>query len=183
MTFVQPIPKKRASLGTIIESAMGHKSIKEVYASRKVPTHLSGTERNIVVNDPRLKVQSRGGGWARVTYIDPEAKGPVTFSIRMKKIEGVMNKLPSKYSNPAEAVYSVWKNTTTRGAKYSSRRQVEGMLKTAIKKNDYEMAEKLQYILGLSDDKVDQFWKDWSSSHTAEEISDWFDYEDEEEWV
>lgn len=178
MTFVQPIPKKRASLGTIIESAMGHKSIREVYAGRKTPVHLTGAEKGIVVNDPRLKVQNRGGGWARVTYIDPRANGPVTFSIRMKKIEGVMNKEPNAWFHPAEAVYSQWVNYTAKGAKYSARRQVEGMLKVAIKKGDYEMVEKLQYILTLSDDKVEQFRKDWEMAHTNAEIEDWYDYEE-----
>lgn len=186
MAFVHTPKRRKVSLGTTIEAALSHKSIKDVYAEKKVlekNVHLTGAERNLLVNDPRLKVQKRGGGWAKVTYMDTRVGSPVTFSIRMSKIEGVMYKQPTAWFHPAEAVYSQWINYTARGAKYSARRQVEGMLKVAIKKGDSEMVDKLTYILSLNDDKVEQFRKDWLDSHTNEEIEDWYDYEEEEEWV
>lgn len=175
--------KGRASIGTQVEAALGHKSIQQVYASRRVAVKpLTGSERGIVVDMPRLKVQSRGGGWARVTYVDPNAKGPVTFSIRMNKIADVMHKAPNAWFDPAEAVYSKWVNTTTGGARYSARRQVEGMLKVATKRGDMEMAKKLETILGMSDEKVASFRKEWEEAHTDQEIEDWYDYEEEEVW-
>lgn len=174
--------RPRASIATTVEAGLGHVSAQQVYASRKILNPLTGTERGIVVNDPRLKVQSRGGGWARVTYTDPNAPAPITFSIRMNKISDVMHKQPNAWFHPAEAVYSKWINTTKKGADYSARRQVEGMLKVAIKRGDDEMARRLEEILKMSDDKVAAFRKDWEDSHTDEEIDDWYDYEEEEVW-
>lgn len=172
--------KPRTSTGTVVESAMGHKSAKQVYAARKAPVELTGNETGLVVNQARLKVQQRGGGWARVTYTDPNAKGPITFNIRMKQISGVMNKAPSAWFHPAEAVYSKWISTTKAGAEYTARRQVEGMYKTALKRGDDKEAERLQGILKKSDKEVAKFRKEWEEAHTDEEISDWYDYEEEE---
>lgn len=174
--------KPRASVGTQVEAALGHKSIKQVYAERSVPTTLTGTEKGIVVNQPRLKVQERGGGWARVTYTDPQAKGPITFSIRMNQIKGVMNKAPNRWFHPAEAVYSKWINSTKAGEVYTARRQVEGMLKASIKKGDLEMASKLEKILKKSDKEVAEFRQQWKDAHTDEEIEDFYEYDDEIVW-
>lgn len=175
--------KTRASIGTQVEAALGHKSIQQVYATRRVTVKpLTGAERGIVVDIPRLKVQQRGGGWARVTYTDPNAKGPVTFSIRMNKISDVMHKSPTAWFDPAEAVYSKWINTSKVGAKYTARRQVEGMLKRSIKKGDEEEVRKLEAILAMSDEKVAAFRQEWLATHTDQEIEDYYDYEEEEEW-
>lgn len=170
----------RRSIATTVESALGHKSVKQVYAERKAPGYgqLTGSERNIVVNDPRLKVQSRKGGWAKVTYTDPNAKSPITFNIRMKEIKDVMNKMPNAWFHPAEAVYSKWINKTTGGKVYSARRQVEGMRKAALKRLDMDEVARLDKILARSDKDVMQFRQEWEDAHTDAEIEDYYEYEE-----
>lgn len=175
---------RHVSIATQIQASIGHRSVQEVYAERRQRKTgpLLGTETNIIVNDPRLKVQVRGGGWAKVTYTDPNASGPVTFSIRMSKIKYYLDKPPSDWFHPAEATYSEWINTTKEGALYSARRQVEGMLKVAVKKGDEELAERLRQILKKDDLTVAQFRQDWLNAHTDVEIEDFYDYEEELVW-
>lgn len=173
--------RPRSSVGTQVEAAIGHSSVKQVYAARKTAP-LTGMEKGIVVNQPRLKVQARGGGWARVTYTDPAAGRPITFNVRLSKIKGVMNKQPNAWFHPAEAVYSEWIRSTKAGAMYSARRQVEGMLKVAQTRGDAEMIRKLEAILKKPDKDVAAFRTEWEEAHTDEEIEDFYEYEEEEVW-
>ena len=174
--------KPRMSLGTRVEASLGKRSAKSVYKGRKVEP-LTGFEKNILVNRERLVVQGRGGGWARVTYRNAnDPRGGVTFNIRLSKIKDVMNKPPSIMFHPAEAVYSEWIHTSEAGKYYTNRRQVEGMLKTAIKKGDMEMAEQLRKILAKDDKTVYEFRQAWLNAHEPFEIADFYDYEEEETW-
>lgn len=141
------------------------------------------TVRRVVVNEPRLKVENARGGWSHVTYTDPNANKPIEFNIRTSKIADVMNREANAWFHPAEAVYSEWINSSVSGQKYSARRQVEGMLKVAIKKGDIEMVDKLTAILKMNDDKVAQFRQMWLDAHTDMEIEDFYDYDEDDELI
>lgn len=188
MVMVNPLKKKRhVALKTVLEAGLGHKSIKQVYAERRElklskTTHLTGTEKNLLLNDPRLKIQMGKGGWTKVTYLDPNASGLVTFSIQYAKIKDIITRQPSRFFHPAEAVYSKWINESPAGKMYTARRQVEGMLKVALKRGDVELADKITQILKKSDSTVAQFRADWVNAHSDVEISDWYDYDDVIVW-
>lgn len=183
-----PPKTRRVSIATQVQASIGHKSVKQVYAQRKEAKRiaalpLSGTEQGLAVNQPRLKVQTKKGGWSKVTYTDPNAKSPITFNIRTSGIKDVMYKEPNAWFHPAEAVYSRWINTTVQGQLYSARRQVEGMLKVAVRTGDTEMARKLEQILAMDDVTVAKFRKDWEDAHSDVEIEEYYTYEDETEIV
>lgn len=123
----------------------------------------------------RMSYRKVGGGWSRVTVAEPDGR-VVTFSLRAPKLNEILNGKGLFY-DPAYKAYSEWINTTRGGYLYSQRRQVEGMLKTALKKGDIDEASKLEQILKMSDEKVARFREEWLEAHSDVEIDEYYEYE------
>lgn len=175
--------KPRISLATRLEATFSKKSVRQVYETRKVQPLVPGS-KGLAYDTPMLQVKDIRGGWSKVTYRDPAAMNPVTFHIRTKELKPILEEGGDFWRTTEEYVYSHWINTTKAGGLYTKRRKVEGMLKASIKKKDWEMVEKLQQILQMSDEKVAEFWDAWRAAHSDAEIEDFFNYEDEvdESW-
>lgn len=135
---------------------------------------------NVVYDNPRMTVTSRGGGWARVTYRDPAAKGPVTFNLRMSEVKKSFAKKATAWYEPETDVYRKWIGSTKAGEMYSKRRRAEGALKVAERKGDEEMAEAWRKVLRMSDEKVAAFWDEWTSSMSDVELDEYFEYDEDE---
>lgn len=138
--------------------------------SRNVPTYL--------VNEPRIRATVSGGGWAKVTYIDPATGRTATFSMRANTVREALGQKRNRWYDPATAVYSKWIQGTRQGYLYSQRNQVEGMLKTALRKGDVDLAAKLEQVLKMDDEKVARFREEWEKAHTDVEIEDFYKYEE-----
>lgn len=123
----------------------------------------------------RMSYRKVGGGWSRITVAEPDGR-VVTFSLRTPRLNEILNGKGLFY-DPAYKAYSEWINTTRAGYLYSQRRQVEGMLKTALKKGDIDEASKLEQILKMSDEKVAQFREEWLEAHSDVEIDEYYEYE------
>lgn len=148
------------------------------YSKRSYTTGEAPSPGELIVDDPRLKVYKRGGGWARVVYTDPNAStGTIEFSIRMNKIKDALAKTESAWYTRAEGVYAKWIQSTAKGAMYTDRRQVEGMLKVAIRKGDTALADELRALLAKDDRTVSEWRQKWLSEHTDVEIRDFYDYD------
>lgn len=156
----------------------GMQSVAKKYsaAPKKAPVNVIVPEVP-AYDTPRMTVINKKGGWSRVTYTDPAAGRPVTFSIRSNVVKKAFDKPRNKWYQPEEAVYSFWINDYKKGMLYSKRRKVEGALKMARKRHpeDVTMWEK---ILTMSDEKVAQAWDEWVEMHSDEEIIEYFDNSD-----
>lgn len=172
---------RKAALGTYLSAVLQRKSIPQVkaerIAERKSP--VTAMSENIVHSEPRLIVQSRGGGWVKATYRDVYAGKEVTFNLRSNIYRQAINQKRNRWYDAPSAVYSAWINETRAGALYTARRQVEGMLKVAEMKGDVQMAGKLTQILGMDDEKVAQFRDEWERVHTDSEIEEFYEYEED----
>ena len=143
----------------------------------------AGSYGQLIVDNPRLKVYDQGGGWARVVYTGPTAGEPVVFSIRKKLINDAIARPNGLFYNKAEGVYSKWINETKAGAMYTHRRQVEGMLKVAIRKSASDpeyaaMVDKLQKLLKKSDAEIAAWHQKWLDEHSKVEKEEFYDYTD-----
>lgn len=138
---------------------------------------------NLIIDDPRFKVYKQGGGWARVEYKGSTAGGWVKFHIREKEIREIIAKSDTMFWSRGDAVYSKWIQSTDMGQLYTHRRQVEGMLKVAIRKSAKdpamaEMATKLEALLKKSDKEVAEWHQKWLDEHTKVEKAEYYDYKD-----
>lgn len=173
--------RRRINVGDVVTAAFTRRSVPEVRAERLASRRQMNTAlvpgAQGVRTQGRLSYQHRGGGWTRVTVRDVALGIETTFSLRTPVFSELLHKRGMFY-DPAQAMYSRWINTTKAGYLYSQRRQVEGMLKTAIKKGDVEMASKLEQILKMSDEKVAQFREAWVDAHTDVEMDEFYEYDD-----
>lgn len=168
---------KRVSGRAYTEALLSRGTIAQARATLSMRTPLTGTERNIILNEPRMIVQNRGGGWVRVTYRDVYAGESVTFNIRKTAYLEAMSK-GGRFYDPLQGVYSRWINTTRQGYMYSQRRQVEGMLKVAKIKGDMALVSELERILMMSDEKVARFREEWEKIHSETEIEEFYEYDE-----
>lgn len=174
---------RKAAIGNIVKAGFGHKSVGQVRASerleRSAPLDISKVgPKSIIVNEGRIQAAHSGGGWAKVNYVDPVTRRTVTFNMRTTTLREALGQRKNRWYDPATAVYAKWIKGTRAGQLYSARRQVEGMLKTALKKGDMEMAGKLEQILAMSDEKVLAFRQEWEKAMSDAEVEQFYTYED-----
>lgn len=183
MAFVRKVTGtgRKAALSTYLSAVFERKSIPQVRAERRA---VKQARRDVVapgagdiIDQPRIRAQTRGGGWARVTYRDAYAGTEVTFNIRSNVLREALNQKQNRWYDPATAVYSAWIRGTRQGYLYSQRRQVEGMVKTARARGDEALAQRFEKVLGLSDEKVAQFREEWEKAHSDSEIEQFYMYD------
>lgn len=158
------------------EQRKGMQGLAKKYSAPVKPA----TPGKVVLENPRMTVTSRGGGWARVTYRDPRASTPVTFSMRMSEVKKSFAKKATAWYEPETDVYRKWIRSTKAGELHSKRRQVEGALKIAERKGDEEMADAWRKVLQMSDEKVAQFWDEWTDSMSDVELDEYFEYDEDD---
>lgn len=125
--------------------------------------------------DEHTKVIAKRGGWLNV-----ERNG-VTFSVRGKKAKNIVDNGNLKYSTIGDRLYSTWIQGSKTGKMHTARLQTEGILKTAVRKHNSDLAGEVRMVLTHSDKYVARWYNAWVSSHTNLELEQFYSYDTRQE--
>lgn len=142
--------------------------------------------KRIVAETRRIVVRENGFGWYKVQYKDVARDGMVVeTNIRPSMWNEILSEVDSnkKYKTVEGVFYHKWRTETTAGNLYSTRRQVEGLLKASIERGDTAFTEELQEVLKKGDEAVYKWHQKWLSEHSNEEIEEYYDYETDESGI